>query len=92
MNKKENFQDGYLQVTLPQDQSKARGKNVIFFMQDELDEYSINLTTWNAAGGESNSSIIPQLDIANSTVYSKITEKTIKEALNSLARIKKKNG
>lgn len=57
-----------------------------------LHEYSINLTTWNAAGGESNSGIIPQLDIANSTMYSKITEKTIKEALNSLARIKKKNG
>ena len=71
---------------------KARGKNVIFFMQSELDEYSINLTTWNAAGGESNSGIIPQLGIANSTVYSKITEKTTKEALNSLARIKKKNG
>lgn len=71
---------------------KARGKNVTFFMQDELDEYSVNLTTWNAAGGESKSGIIPQLDIANSTIYSKITEKTIKEALNSLCKVKKKNG
>nr|DAX32650.1 MAG TPA: hypothetical protein [Caudoviricetes sp.] len=71
---------------------KARGKNVTFFMQDELDEYPINLTTWNTAGVESKSGIIPQLDIANSIIYSKITEKTIKEALISLERIKKKNG
>ena len=28
---------------------KLRGKNVTFFMEDELDECSINLTTWNAA-------------------------------------------
>lgn len=26
---------------------KLRGKNVTFFMQDELDEYSINLEMWN---------------------------------------------
>lgn len=69
---------------------KLRGKNVTFFMRDELDEYSINIATWNAAGMELNSGIIPQLDIANSTMYSKITEKTIKEALNSLDRIKEK--
>ena len=31
--------------------NKLRGKNVTFFMEDELDEYSINLTTWNAANG-----------------------------------------
>lgn len=69
---------------------KLRGKNVTFFMQDELDEYSINIATWNAAGMELNSGIIPQFDIANCTMYSKITEKTIKEALNSLDRIKEK--
>lgn len=67
---------------------KLRGKNVTFFMQDELDEYSINLEMWKAAS----KGIICQLDIANSTVYSKITEKTIKEALISLTRTKKRNG
>jgi hypothetical protein len=30
---------------------KLRGKNVTFFMEDELDECSINLTTWNAVNG-----------------------------------------
>ena len=30
---------------------KLRGKIVTFFMEDELDKYSINLTTWNAANG-----------------------------------------
>lgn len=63
---------------------KLRGKNVTFFMQDELDEYPINLTTRNDAGEKLNSGIISQLDIANSTVYSKITEETIKEALKRL--------
>ena len=63
---------------------KLRGKNVTFFMEDELDECSINLTTWNAASEGLNSGIISQLDIANSTVYTKITEETIKEALKRL--------
>lgn len=49
---------------------KLRGKNVTFFMQDELDEYSINLEMWNMALGE----------------LEKQTGKTIKEALNNLIK------
>ena len=68
---------------------KLRGKNVTFLaMQDELDGYQITPEIWKAAGN----GIICQFDIANSTVYSKITEKTIKEALFSLTRTKKRNG
>ena len=68
---------------------KLRGKNVTFLaMQDELDECQITPEMWKAASN----GIICQLDIANSTVYSKITEKTIKEALISLTRTKKRNG
>lgn len=47
-----------------------RGKNVTFFMQDELDEYSINLEMWNMALGE----------------LEKQNRKTIKEALNNLIK------
>ena len=49
---------------------KLRGKNVTFFMQDELDEYSINLEMWNMALGE----------------LEKQDGKTIKEALNNLIK------
>lgn len=49
---------------------KLRDKNVTFFMQDELDEYSINLEMWNMALGE----------------LEKQTGKTIKEALNNLIK------
>lgn len=68
---------------------KLRGKNVTFLaMQDELDGCQITPEMWKAAS----KGIICQLDIANSTVCSKITEKTIKEALISLTRTKKRNG
>jgi hypothetical protein len=55
---------------------KLRGKNVTFFMQDELDEYSINLEMWNMALGE----------------LEKQNRKTIKEALNISSNSKNKNG
>lgn len=59
---------------------------------DGKDRIALEIKKYYAEPKQLKSGIISQLDIANSTMYSKITEKTIKEALISLDRVKKKNG